>query len=141
VAAVLAALAAGRRLGPPVEEPLPVRPRAGETALGRGRLYRRARARRAALDAIRGTALDRLRTGLQVAPEAGPDALVTAVAQRTGQPPAAVSAVLEPATPDNDSQLVAAVAALDALVDRALPAGTREHATHVEGHALPKERP
>ncbi|MBD0674266.1 DUF4350 domain-containing protein, partial [Streptomyces sp. CBMA156] len=45
VAAVLAALWRGRRLGPVVSENLPVVVRAAETTEGRARLYRRARAR------------------------------------------------------------------------------------------------
>ncbi len=121
VAAVLAALAAGRRLGPPVEEPLPVRPRATETALGRGRLYRRARARQTALDALRSAAIHRLRSTLRVPPDAPDAELVTAVSERTGSPGQYVHAVLHGPEPADDEQLTAAVAALDAMVEQAMP--------------------
>ncbi|MHB8340583.1 MAG: DUF4350 domain-containing protein, partial [Mycobacteriales bacterium] len=48
LAVLLLALARGRRLGPPVAEPLPVTVPARETVLGRARLYRAARSRGAA---------------------------------------------------------------------------------------------
>jgi hypothetical protein len=128
VAALIAALAAARRLGPPVEEPLPVRPRATETALGRGRLYRRARARQAALDALRGSALTRLRGALNVPPDAPPGDLVTAVSERTGASTGYVQTVLHGPEPEDDEQLALAVAALDALVEQALPTPT-DHPT------------
>ncbi|MCL9794746.1 DUF4350 domain-containing protein, partial [Frankia sp. AgKG'84/4] len=50
---VLLALWRGRRLGPPVQEPLPVVIRAAEAVEGRGRLYAAARARDRAADALR----------------------------------------------------------------------------------------
>ncbi|MBX6391267.1 MAG: DUF4350 domain-containing protein [Frankia sp.] len=53
IAVVLLALWRGRRLGPPVPEPLPVVVRAAETTEGRGRLYAAARARGLAAEALR----------------------------------------------------------------------------------------
>ncbi|WP_007520630.1 DUF4350 domain-containing protein, partial [Pseudofrankia saprophytica] len=53
IALVLLALWRGRRLGPPVPEPLPVVVRAAETTEGRGRLYAAARARDLAAEALR----------------------------------------------------------------------------------------
>jgi hypothetical protein len=121
LAAALAAVAAARRLGPPVPEPLPVPVRGTETALGRGRLYRRARARGAALNALRDDAITRLRTALAVPADAPPGTLVAAVAAHTGFPPDQVGATLYGPEPDDDERLGAAVDALDQLVARVLP--------------------
>lgn len=57
VAALLFALARGRRIGPVVPERLPVVVAAGETTAGRARLYRRHRARDAAAGALRAVAV------------------------------------------------------------------------------------
>jgi len=84
----------GRRLGPVVTEPLPVVVRAGETVLGRARLYAAARARDTAANALRTGSRARLAGLVHLDPHASPDALVMAVASRTGQQPAAVSALL-----------------------------------------------
>ena len=54
------AIAAGRRLGPPVTEPMPVTAQARETVEGRGRLYRRARQPAAAFAALRAAAIRQL---------------------------------------------------------------------------------
>jgi hypothetical protein len=121
LAAVLGALAAGRRLGPPVPEPLPVRVRGTETALGRGRLYRRARARELALRALRERAVYRLRGPLNLPPDAPPADVVAQLAARTGAPPAVVTAALYGPAPTNDEELVVAVADLDTLVAAVLP--------------------
>lgn len=51
--AIMVALARARRLGAPVPEPLPIDVPAAETAIGRSRLYRRAKARGAALEMLR----------------------------------------------------------------------------------------
>jgi hypothetical protein len=95
VAVVLLALARGRRLGPPVAEQLPVSVRAAETVEGRARLYRAARARSAAADALReGT---RRRLAARLAPGPGtvdPAVLVRAVATRTGRDPGEVASLL-----------------------------------------------
>lgn len=94
VGVVLLMLAAGRRLGPVVTEPLPVVVRASETVEGRARLYRRGRARDRVADSLREAARHRVapRLGLSTAPDRR--ALVAAVAERTGRPPAEVEAVL-----------------------------------------------
>jgi hypothetical protein len=121
LAGVLGAMAAARRLGPPVPEPLPVAVRGTETALGRGRLYRRARARGAALQALRDEAGTRLRVALAVPPDAPPDALVAAVAAHTGTAPELVRQALYGPEPEDDEQLRAAVDALDQLVNSVHP--------------------
>ncbi|WP_256788272.1 DUF4350 domain-containing protein [Frankia sp. AvcI1] len=102
VVLVLLALWRGRRLGPPVPEPLPVIVRAAETVEGRGRLYAAAHARDRAADALRAGIRVRLaeRTGLPVLAgpgrTAGPDpvALVASVSERTGRSPSEIGSLL-----------------------------------------------
>ncbi|MEU3454626.1 DUF4350 domain-containing protein [Micromonospora sp. NPDC006766] len=123
---LLIVLVRARRLGPPVAEPLPVLVPATEIVTGRGRLYRRVSARATAWDAVRTAALRRL------APVVGPvppgtdaaafvgrdlDSFIGRLAERSGQPPAEVHAILYPAEPATDDDLTVAVARLDALVD------------------------
>jgi hypothetical protein len=119
VAVVLLALWRARRLGPVVAEPLPVVVRASETVEGRARLYRRARARDRAADALRTAARARLVARLGLARDADPPAVADAVARRTGRSPAQVAAVLYGAPPDdpldNDAALVRLAETLDAL--------------------------
>jgi Domain of unknown function (DUF4350) len=110
------ALARARRLGPPVSEPLPVAVRASETVEGRGRLYQRAQARGSALDALRPTALHRLRLALGLAPETPTADVVAAVAARTGRPPWVVDAILSSAVPADDAELVHLTHQVDDLV-------------------------
>jgi hypothetical protein len=99
---VLLALWRGRRLGPPVQEPLPVIVRAAEAVEGRGRLYAAARARDRAADVLRAGVRVRLaaRTGLPVqtgpagTPEPNPVALVASVAEQTGRSPSEIGSLL-----------------------------------------------
>ncbi len=116
IAAFAYALARARRLGPPVSEPLPVAVRAAETVEGRGRLYRRAKAREVAVDALRTGALHRIRPALRLPPDAGRAAVVAAVVTRTGGPEWQVDAILYGARPADDQQLVQLVNDLDSLV-------------------------
>lgn len=60
------ALARGRRLGAPVTEPLPIDVPGAETAIGRGRLYRRAKARGATVEILRIEARRRIAEALKV---------------------------------------------------------------------------
>jgi uncharacterized protein DUF4350 len=117
LAAVGLALWRARRLAVPVAEPLPVVVRSAETVSGRGRLYHRAGARQAALDALRAGALARMQPALrsQLAPDAAPDQVVAALAERSGWTAEQVTAVLYGAAPTDDAGLAAAVDALDAL--------------------------
>ncbi len=102
VVLVLLALWRGRRLGPPVPEPLPVIVRAAETVEGRGRLYAAAHARDRAADALRAGTRVRLaeRTGLPVlagpggTPGPDPVALVASVSERTGRSPSEIGSLL-----------------------------------------------
>lgn len=135
-AGLLLALAAARRLGPPVPEPLPVVVPAAEAVTGRGRLYRRIRARPASLATLRAAAVARLARAIDPfarAPDygldvAGPrrEAFVRTIAARSGLPEDTVATVLFGPTPTDDEGLVAAVADLDRLVAAVLrPPGTR----------------
>ncbi|EIV93936.1 DUF4350 domain-containing protein [Frankia sp. QA3] len=102
VVLVLLALWRGRRLGPPVPEPLPVIVRAAETVEGRGRLYAAAHARDRAADALRAGTRVRLaeRTGLPVlagptgTPGPDPVALVASVSEQTGRSPSEIGSLL-----------------------------------------------
>jgi hypothetical protein len=117
---LLVALWRGRRLGPPVVEPLPVVVRAAEAVEGRSRLYRRAQARDRAAEALRSGALARMvpRLGIDSAgrAEPSPEAVVAAVASRSGRSDTAVHAVLFGPPPTDDAGLVALADSLDSIV-------------------------
>ena len=121
-AAVALALARGRRLGPPVTEPLPVLVRGIETVTGRGRLYRRARGRAAAMTSLRAAALHRLLPLLDLdgGERIAPSTVVDALAGRTGWDAADVREALYGPEPLSDKDLVAAARKLDALLHDAL---------------------
>ncbi|HWG99102.1 MAG TPA: DUF4350 domain-containing protein [Pilimelia sp.] len=105
LAALLLALWRARRLGPPVPEPLPVAVPAGETVLGRARLYRRVRARDRAAQRVRDMAGARLADQLAV-PAGDRAGLVDAVAGATGVPAEQVAELLYGPAPENDEELV-----------------------------------
>ncbi|MFI9330784.1 DUF4350 domain-containing protein [Kitasatospora sp. NPDC052868] len=119
IAALLAAAWRARRLGPVVSENLPVVVRAAETTEGRARLYRRARARGRAADALRRAAAHRLAPALGVPLSAGapdPTALCAAVADRLPERPAAgVAALLYGPPPTDDAALLRLADDLDTL--------------------------
>lgn len=115
VAVLLLALWRARRLGPVVEEPLPVVVRAAETVEGRARLYRRAGARDTAAEGLRGAAQARLRSALGLPSGSGPPAVVDAVTARVRRTPAEVDALLYGAAPADDRALVRLADELDAL--------------------------
>ncbi|EXG79992.1 DUF4350 domain-containing protein [Cryptosporangium arvum] len=114
-AGLLAAFWRGRRLSAPVAEPLPVIVRSTETVEGRARLYRRARARPEAAEALRGAALARLRPVLGVNAHSDPREICEAIAERSGWPAAAVGQHLYGPPPTDDHGLVVHADALDAL--------------------------
>jgi hypothetical protein len=122
VALLLLAIARARRIGTPVTEPLPVAVRATETVEGRGRLYRRAKARGHALTALRDAEIERLRHLLDQ-----PDDLVAAAARQAGWPPEDVRETLYGAEPGDDEDLVRRARLLDDLHHAVL----REH--RIEG--------
>jgi Domain of unknown function (DUF4350) len=117
---VLIALWRGRRLGPPVVEPLPVVVRSAEAVEGRSRLYRRAQARDRAADALRSGALARIvpRLGIEPADGGQPStaAVVSTVAARSGQAETFVHATLFGPPPADDAGLVALADSLDSIV-------------------------
>lgn len=120
LAAGIAALWRSRRLGPVVAEPLPVVVRAAEVVEGRGRLYRRSRARDRVAGALRGATASRLARHLSLPPDAPPAAVVAAVAERTGRSPAEVSQILVGPIPRDDAGLVRLADTLDALEQEVL---------------------
>ncbi len=117
LAGLLYALAQARRLGPPVSEPLPVAVRAAETVEGRGRLYRRAKARGLALDTLRASTLQRLRPALGLPPDAPAADVVAIVAAATGRPADEIDEVLYRAEPGDDADLVRLVGEVDQLLN------------------------
>jgi hypothetical protein len=115
IAALLLMLWRARRLGPVVAEPLPVIVRAAETVEGRARLYRRARARGHAGEALRAGARSRVRPALGLPRGAAPPTVVDAVTVRTGRSPVEVAALLYGAAPGDDASLVRLADQLDIL--------------------------
>ncbi|RKS05359.1 hypothetical protein DFP74_0954 [Nocardiopsis sp. Huas11] len=118
----LLALWRGRRLGPLVPESLPVVVQASETTLGRAALYRSRHARDRAALALRRGFLDRTVPKLGLASDAGDEAVVSALAARTGDDPSTLSALLHPVDPDpftaDDGALVRLADELDARARR-----------------------
>lgn len=109
------ALWQGRRFGRLVVEPLPVVVPPTESALGRARLYRRARAHAHAAAALRAGTASRLARRLGVPVSAGPDALLAALSRATGRPPADLAPIFFGPAPADDVGLLALTRALDAL--------------------------
>ena len=119
IAVVLVAVWRGRRLGPVVTEPLPVIVRAGETVMGRARLYAAARARSTAAAALREGSRARLIVLLHLDSSAPPQALVASVAARVTPDATAVAGILY-GTPGGDGYVAAdaALVRLAADLDR-----------------------
>ncbi len=109
VVVALAAAWRARRLGPLVAERLPVVVRAAETVEGHGRLYRARRARDRAAAVLREAA------GRRIAGVMGADARAQTIADRSGQPPDLVAALLSGPPPATDKDLVTLAADLDTL--------------------------
>lgn len=123
LASLVVAIWRGRRLGPPVTEPLPVLVRAAETVEGRARLYRRAGARSHAAEALRAGALARLVPRLGLGAEPSPAAVVAAVSARTGTAGTAgvdAGRLLFGPPPVDDAGLVRLADQLDIMVTAAL---------------------
>jgi hypothetical protein len=111
----LIALWRARRLGPVVEEPLPVVVRAAEATEGRARLLRRARARDRAAANLRTATLDRLVPLVGLPRGAAPSEVIEAITVRSRRPAADVAGLLYGAAPADDSALVRLADDLDAL--------------------------
>ncbi|GAA1397591.1 DUF4350 domain-containing protein [Catellatospora coxensis] len=130
LAATLAiVLARRRRLGPPVPEALPVEVPAAETAAGRGRLYRKVRARGPALETLRAAARRRLAVALGLPATAERDTLLPALQARTGEQPHRLGEILYGPPPETDEQLHTRAVELRDLVEyvTARPVEEGEH--------------
>lgn len=115
LAAVVAMLWRGRRLGRLVPEPLPVVVRAAETEEGRARLYQASRARDRAAATLRTATLRRLARRLDAPAEATPNGVARMVALATGRPEPDVLGLLLGPVPEDDGALVWLADQLDAL--------------------------
>jgi hypothetical protein len=106
-----------RRLGPLATEPLPVVVRAIETTRARGRLYRKARDRPHAAEALRQATRTRVATRLGLS---GPTdvALVREVARHTGRGEAEVAALLDHGEPPGSDRDLVTLARGLAQLDR-----------------------
>jgi hypothetical protein len=115
IAAALAALWRGRRLGPVVAERLPVVVRAAETVEGHGRLYQARRSRDRAAAALRDAARGRILRSLGLPGRPDPAAVAAMLAARIGRSPDEITALLAGPAPADDAALVALADGLDAL--------------------------
>lgn len=117
LAAVLAAVWRARRLGPLVDERLPVAIRASESTEGRARLYRKANARGHAASALRSATRDRLAPLLGVPPTGAhsPDVLIPAASAQLPDTIRDPRTLLFGPAPTDDAALVRLADQLDAL--------------------------
>lgn len=100
---IVVAVWRGRRLGPILEENLPVRVRASETVEGHGRLYFRNDARPRAAEILRSATLTRLRAQFG---QSDPQALVSLITDRVGAPEDQITNLLFGAPPGTDAELI-----------------------------------
>ncbi len=117
LAALALAIARGRRLGAPLTEPLPIEVKGAETAIGRSRLYRRAKARGAALDTLRLEARRRIGQTLGLPPQPDREVLLDALAARLGRPREQLADILFGPSPENDAELESRTIELLQLVE------------------------
>lgn len=115
VAALLAAVWRGRRMGRLVTEPLPVVVRASETAEGRGRLYRYGRDRAHSAAVLRDATTGRLRDRFGLPRSAPVDDVAVTAASRLGRSADDLRSVLAGPPPESDAALVGLVRDLDTL--------------------------
>jgi hypothetical protein len=117
VAALLAALWRGRRLGPLVTERLPVAVRAAEATEGRARLYRKADARDRAATVLRTATRTRIAPLLGVPSQDAhsPELLLPALSTRLPAGPADAGDLLFGPAPADDAALIRLADQLDAL--------------------------
>lgn len=105
----------GRRLGRIVTEPLPVVVRASEAAVGRGRLYQRARSYGHAAAALRAGTAGRTAGRLGLPRTAEATQVIDAVAHATGRPVQQVADLLYGPPPTDDAGLLQLARQLDEL--------------------------
>ncbi|CAM5282995.1 DUF4350 domain-containing protein [Streptomyces tanashiensis] len=117
LAALLAAIWRGRRLGPLVTERLPVALRASEATEGRARLYRKANARDRAASVLRTATRTRLAPllGVPVQDAHSPDRLLPALSARLPETTADPRNLLFGPAPADDATLIRLADQLDAL--------------------------
>ncbi|MFJ3433226.1 DUF4350 domain-containing protein [Streptomyces cyaneofuscatus] len=117
LAAVLAAIWRGRRLGPLVVERLPVSIRASESAEGRAGLYRKANARDRAAESLRAAVRTRIArlAGVTAREAHTSDVLLPVVSARTTITGDDLSTLLFGPAPADDAALVLLAEHLDAL--------------------------
>ncbi|MFE2556786.1 DUF4350 domain-containing protein [Streptomyces sp. NPDC059352] len=117
VAALLAAVWRGRRLGPLVTERLPVAFRASEATEGRARLYRKANARDRAASVLRTATRARIAPLLGVAAQDAhsPERLLPALSVRLPETTADPRTLLFGPAPADDATLIRLADQLDAL--------------------------
>jgi hypothetical protein len=118
LAIILVALWRARRLGPVVEEPLPIVVRAAEVTEGRARLYRRAKARGRAAAELRTATLRRVAPLVGFvgdASSADPHRLAAAVAARAGADEPEVFGLLYGGVPADEAALVKLADRLDRI--------------------------
>ncbi|MFF9910049.1 DUF4350 domain-containing protein [Streptomyces sp. NPDC013457] len=117
LAAVLAAVWRGRRLGPLVTEPLPVAVRASEATEGRARLYRKGNARDRAATVLRTATRTRIAPLLGVASQDAhaPETLLPALSARLSGTTADARDLLFGPAPTDDAALIRLADQLDAL--------------------------
>ncbi|MEU6985651.1 DUF4350 domain-containing protein [Streptomyces sp. NPDC046324] len=117
LAAVLAAVWRGRRLGPLVTEPLPVAVRASEATEGRARLYRKGNARDRAATVLRTATRTRIAALLGVASQDAhaPDALLPSLSARLSGTATDARDLLFGPAPADDAALIRLADQLDAL--------------------------
>ncbi|AJF65476.1 DUF4350 domain-containing protein [Streptomyces vietnamensis] len=117
LAALLAAIWRGRRLGPLVTERLPVALRASEATEGRARLYRKANARDRAASVLRTATRTRIAPllGVPVQDAHSPDRLLPALSARLPETTADPRNLLFGPAPADDATLIRLADQLDAL--------------------------
>ncbi|MFC8272073.1 DUF4350 domain-containing protein [Streptomyces sp. NPDC057271] len=117
LAAVLAAVWRGRRLGPLVTEPLPVAVRASEATEGRARLYRKGNARDRAATVLRTATRTRIAPLLGVASQDAhaPETMLPALSARLSGTTADPGDLLFGPAPADDAALIRLADQLDAL--------------------------
>ncbi len=115
IAAALAALWRGRRLGPVVAERLPVVVRAAETVEGHGLLYQSRRSRDQAAAALREAARGRILRSLGMPGRPDTTAVAAMLAARGGRSPEEITSLLAGPAPADDAALIALADGLDAL--------------------------
>jgi hypothetical protein len=104
-----------RRLGPLVAERLPVVVHAAETVLGHGQLYRSRHARERAARELRSVLATRICLAVGLPAQSGPDAVVSAVAQRSAAGPERIRDLLYGSAPRTDAALAVLARDLDDL--------------------------